>query len=303
MAGFGLLLSTALLFAVAAPSNAAVGKPRIVKAVTSATGPAVLSVTATCPRDTGGKSPWLALSGGFRLTRTTPGAVMPAERRAVVFESRRVGARSWRVSAQSLEGAATLQGFANCQRNVPKPRAITSKILTPGEDRLGPATTAQCPSGRAVSGGFATPPPLGSGEAANAVVDLFPTGTRAWRARVVSNQQSSLTVFSYCAQRQRKPQIKTAAADPLATATADNTETRSATGRCPARRVSPGGGGFRQPSATASQYLLPRFSMQRPVFVGSGPSGTVYGGEVWQAEGLKVGDGTPVTLTAVALCG
>jgi hypothetical protein len=301
-----LLAAAALAGVGAAPASAA-GKPRVVKAVTSTTGAEVISATAICPKGAGGKGPWRALSGGFQMTTfsTAPGIVTPPERRAVVFESRRIGARSWRVSVQNLEGQVKLEGFANCQRKVPKPRAITEKILTPNEDRLGPSTVARCPSGRAVSGGFSTPPPFAAGEPANAVVDLFPTGTRAWKARVVSNRQSSLTTYAYCAKRKRKPKIKTANSDPqgISTATTDNTETFSSTGRCPPKRFAPGGGGFRQPDATPSQYLLPRLSMQRPEFVGRGPRGTVYGGNIWIAGGQKVGGGTPVALIAVALCG
>lgn len=223
----------------------------------------------------------------------------------VVFESRRVGQRSWRVSAQSLWGRVDLKALVNCQRGAPKPRAITAKVATAGADQLGPALTAQCPSGRAVSGGFATPPPFVAGEAANTVIDLFPSGTRAWRLQVVSNQASSVTAIAYCAERRRKPKLAGSAggAGPETRAAADTVA--NSTGQfCPAKRFAPGGGGFRQEGPTASQYFLPTVLYQGPAF-DSDPRTPRKGyvGNNWHTAGLKVGMGTPVRMRSVALCG
>lgn len=306
-----LLLFLALLACSATPSHAATGKPRVVKTATSADGAgAIATATATCPQG-GDKGGWRAISGGFFMsTYTSPPfgdentPVIPFGS-GVVFESRRVGQRSWRVSAQSLWGRVDLKALVNCQRGAPKPRAITAKVATAGADQLGPALTAQCPSGRAVSGGFATPPPFVAGEAANAVIDLFPSGTRAWRLQVVSNQPSSVTAISYCAERRRKPKLAGSAGGAAPeTRTTAGTVANSTGQFCPAKRFAPGGGGFRQEGATASQYFVPTVLYQGPAF-DSDPrtprSG--YVGDNWHTGGLKVGTGTAVRMRSVAICG
>ncbi len=139
---------------------------------------------------------------------------------------------------------------------------------------------------------------------ANVVIGSFPSGKRAWQAQALSNQASSMTSFVYCAKRQAKPTTKNAATESGSTATAAGALAVSTTGLCKARQLSPGGGGFRQTGATPTQFLIPVRSSQRPSTPSSNkPLPPGYYGNVWQAHGRKVGDGTPVTLTAVALCG
>jgi hypothetical protein len=197
-----------------------------------------------------------------------------------------------------------LQALANCQRGVPKARAITQKVATPGVDQLGPAVTAQCPSGRAVSGGFATGPPFAAGEASNTVIDLFPSGTRAWRVRVLSNLPSTVTSFAYCVERSRKPKVVSSISDPAETRSVADTVANSTARFCPSGRFAPGGGGFRQPGATSSQYFVPLAMSQSPEFDNDPRTPRKgYVGNAWHAQGLKVGSGTPVTLRATALCG
>jgi hypothetical protein len=290
-------IAAVILCGLAAPTaEAAAGKPRVAKATASADGAgAIATATATCPPGGGGKGPWLALSGGFRMT--TFG-------RGVVYESRRIGARSWRVSAQSLTGRVNLQALANCQRGVPKARAITEKVATPGVDQVGPALTAQCPSGRAVSGGFATRPPFAAGEASNTVIDLLPTGTRAWKVRVLSNLPSSVTTFAYCAERGQKPKVVLSIPDAAETQSVADTLANSTARFCPNGRFAPGGGGFRQPAATSSDYFVPLALFQSPAFDNDPRTPrSGYVGNSWHAQGLKVGSGARVTLSVTALCG
>lgn len=311
LGGLVLLATAALLAAGPAHAKVRKNKPRVVKAVASVDGAgAIATATATCPQNGGGKGQWRAISGGFFMgTYTSPPfgdentPVIPFGS-GVVFESQRVGQRSWRVSAQSLWGRVDLKALVNCQRGAPKPRAITAKVATAGADRLGPALTAQCPSGRAVSGGFATPAPFVAGEAANTVIDLFPTGTRAWGAQVVSNQPSSVTVISYCAERGRKPKVASSVGGSPETRTVADTVANSTGQFCPGKRFTPGGGGFRQQGATVSQYFLPTVLYQGTAF-DSDPRTPRQGyiGNNWHAAGLKVGTGTAVRLRSVALCG
>ena len=270
-------------------------KPRAVKAVASATGAgAVASATATCPSESS-KGPWRAVSGGFVLQQGD----------GVVHESRRVGERSWRAKAQSLSGSINLAAYVNCQRGVSKPKALSSSVPTPAVSQIGPVATAKCNLGSAVSGGFSTPAPFTGAGAANTVIGSFPSGKRAWKAQVVSNQAGSVTSLVYCAKRDAKPKTKNAKAESSSVATLGGTSAVSTTGFCPAARFSPGGGGFFQSGATPSQYLIPTRSTQRPSTPTSNPNKPPppgYLGNVWVAHGLKVGSGTPVTMIAVALC-
>jgi hypothetical protein len=305
------LLVTAILSGLFAASGGKAAaephQPRVFKAVAAATGPgSIATAAASCPKENTKLGHWRAVSGGFKIgTSSTPlGAPPPLT--PVVYESRREGSRSWRVSAQSLSNGVDLTVYVNCQRQVPKPRAISSAVVTPGQPRVGPTAIAQCPTGRAVAGGFSTPLPFTPFGAANTVVGSFPNGTRQWRAQVVSNRPSSVRSFVYCAERNRKPKLTGAAEEPTSVATAAGTVVYSpqgftSNGLCPAARFAPGGGGFRQYGMTPTDYLIPIGLSQRPKR--AVPPARTFKGNVWQAVGLKVGSGSPVRLQAVAICG
>lgn len=270
-------------------------KPRAAKALASADGAgAIATATASCPAGSSKKGPWRALSGGFVLTNGD----------GIVYGSHRVGARGWRASAQSQAGRIDLAAYVYCQRGVPKPKARSSSLATPAASQIGPGAVAKCQTGSAVAGGFSTPAPFTPTGAANTVIGSFPSGKRAWQSQALSSQASSLTSYVYCAKRDSKPKTKQAKVESSSVATNAGTVAFSTTGLCPAARLSPGGGGFRQTGATPSQYLIPVRSTQRPSTPSSNkPLPPGYYGNVWEAHGLKVGSGTPVTLTAVALCG
>lgn len=269
-------------------------KPRVVKAVSSAGLPGGIATgTASCPLGNTSKGRWRAVSGGFVVQQGD----------AVVYESKRIGQRSWRASAQSMSGAITLATYVNCQRGVPKQSGFSVTTQTPAAAQVGPAATAKCGSGSAVAGGFSTPPPFTLTGPRNTVIGSFPSGKRAWKAQVVSSQASAVTALVYCAKRS-KPKTKNAKAEPTSVATNAGTLAGSTTGLCPAAQLSPGGGGFFQTGATPTEYLVPTRSSQRPSTPASNkPLPPGYHGNVWQAFGLKAGTGTPVRITAVGLCG
>ena len=296
LAALAAAVLTAVLMLGSADAHAATrNKPKVVKAVASAPAAgAVASATAACPQGSGSKGPWRALSGGFVVQQGD----------GIVHESRRVGQRTWRASAQSFSGVVSLAAYVNCQRGVPKAKAVSSTVPTPAVSQIGPVATAKCTTGSAVAGGFSTPPPFTAMGAANTVIGSFPSGKRAWQAQALSSQASSVTSYVYCAKRDSKPRTKQAKVESSSVATNAGTVALSTTGLCPAARLSPGGGGFRQTGATPSQYLIPVRSTQRPSNPPSNkPLPPGYHGNVWVAHGLKVGSGTPVTLAAVALCG
>jgi hypothetical protein len=294
---------------VPGPSSAAAeqtGKkhPRllVVKAFSSAETPgAIATATASCPKtarpDLG---PWRAISGGFEMKGVVPGfsAVgtpqLPPTGSGVVYESRKVGQRSWRVSAQSLWGKFSLKVFLYCQNGVPKTTHASTTVATPGTSQIGPAAVARCRSGKTVSGGYSTPPPFTATGAANTVISSMPSGKKGWQAEVVSNQAISLTSYVYCANRKQTRMVRSLAGEPSSVATLVDTVAYANTydPPCPNKgQFIPGGGGFSEQGATASQYLIPVTSHQQS------------GGTVWHAHALKVGSGIPVGLSAVLLCG
>jgi hypothetical protein len=294
---------------VPGPSSAAAeqtGKkhPRllVVKAFSSAeTAGAIATATASCPKtarpDLG---PWRAISGGFEMKGVVAGfstvgtPQLPPTGSGVVYESRRVGQRSWRVSAQSLWGKFSLKVFLYCQNGVPKTTHASTTVATPGTSQIGPAAVARCRSGKTVSGGYSTPPPFTATGAANTVISSMPSGKKGWQAEVVSNQAISLTSYVYCANRKQTRMVRSLAGEPSSVATLVDTVAYANTydPPCPNKgRFIPGGGGFSEQGATASQYLIPVTSHQQS------------GGTVWHAHALKVGSGIPVGLSAVLLCG
>jgi len=303
----GSLVLFALLIAAgvhgAPPAQAQKKNPRlkVVKAFASANSPgAVATATATCPKTTRRDlGPWRAISAGFDLGGVVPGfsnngPPLPPSGSAVVYESRKVGQRSWRVSAQDLSGSFTLKVSLYCQNGVPKTNHAGTTVSTPGSSQLGPSAVAKCRSGRTVSGGFSTPPPFTPAGTANLVIASMPSGQKAWKAQVLSSQASSLTSYVYCAKRGRVRVVHSFAGEPSSRVTQDGTEAfgNTAGKPCPAKgRFLPGGGGFSEEGLTTTQYLIP---------VGSHQQGS---GTGWHTDGLKVGSGVPVTLRAHLVCG
>ncbi len=246
---------------------------QVVKAFGSAeTAGAIATATATCPKtERPDLGPWRAISAGFDMNGVVPGFTMqgpplPPSGSGVVYESRKVGQRSWRVSAQSLWGTFTLKVSLYCQNEVPKTTHASTTVATPGTSQIGPATVARCRSGKTVSGGFSTPPPFTATGAANTVIGSLPSGKKGWEAQVLSNQASSLTSYVYCAKRKSVRLGRSHAGEPSSVATLVDTLAIANTfdPGCPNKgRFIPGGGGFSEKGATSSQYLIPVASHQQ----------------------------------------
>ncbi len=234
---------------------------------------------------------------GVQPVFTTPNLPpSPPTARGVVYESRKIGQRSWRVSAQSLMGTFTLKVFLYCQNGVPTTRqdiALTAAATTP---QVGPTAVARCSSGKSVSGGFSTAPPFTASGAANTVIASMPSGKKGWEAQVLSSPSShagitSVTSYVYCAKRKRVRLSHSVAGEPSAAATAEDTLAYANVYDCPAGKFLPGAGGFSEEGVTTSQYLIPVDSFSQS------------GGTGWHATAIKVGSGAPITLRAHLLCG
>lgn len=148
MRRFATIASAVLLVAMACAPSAgalAVKKSKRIK------GPlATASVDAGCPKGT------RATGGGFRQTQQNVITL------GVVFESRKIGQRTWRVSVQLADhGAATgkikVTAVAYCRAGAPRTAERSKSMTIPGANLIGSATAA-CPPGKeAVAGGFQTP--------------------------------------------------------------------------------------------------------------------------------------------------
>jgi hypothetical protein len=155
------LVVIALLFAGSAGAKSA-GKYRrpystAKKTAAAETTGATATATASCP-----KSPfprlgaWRATGGGFEIDATYPA-------HGGVYESRKAGQRSWRVSAQSLSGKIVVFSYAVCRAGATKTTTASATVATPATSQVDPPSDASCPSGKAVAGGFSTPPPFTAG--------------------------------------------------------------------------------------------------------------------------------------------
>ena len=283
------LASLSVAALVAPTAQAATARPpkknpklKVVKAFGSAGATAAIATaTATCPKTERPElGPWRAISGGFQMKGvqpvfTTPNLPpSPPTARGVVYESRKIGQRSWRVSAQSLMGTFTLKVFLYCQNGVPKTRqdiALTAAATTP---QVGPTAVARCSSSKSVSGGFSTAPPFTASGAANTVIASMPSGKKGWLAQVLSSPSShagitSVTSYVYCAKRKHVRLRHSVAGEPSSVATLDHTLAyANVSDDCPVGKFLPGAGGFSEEGVTTSQYLIPVSSFQQ-----AGPAG------------------------------
>lgn len=155
--------------------------------------PLATSVVATCPK---GQS---VVAGGFAAPE--PSTKPPAHWLSI-FESRRVGRRSWRVSAvQSFPGATSesLVSYAACEAiNARiKVRAATTTLAT-GTGAV-TATHGRCEHGTsAIAGGFSTN--AGAFGAIDSIWADYLLGRRSWAASAtrISGPTGTLTAYAYC---------------------------------------------------------------------------------------------------------
>ena len=212
-------------------------KPKVVKAVASAPAAgAVASATASCPQRLGSKGPWRALSGGFVVQQGD----------GIVHESRRVGQRSWRASAQSFSGLVSLAAYVNCQRG--RAQGQSRQLHRPHPGRLPdrPRGDGEVHPGSAVAGGFSTPPPF-TGD-----------GRRQHRDRLVPQRQASLEGAGPLEPGRQPHQLRLLRQEGL------QAEDEARQGRVDQRRDSTAAR-----SALSTTGLLPRREASAPVVAGS----------------------------------
>jgi hypothetical protein len=247
-------------------------------ATAQATGDAsTATATATCPPGT------RAAGGGFDAPSS--GDVV-----GLVYESVKVGQRSWRASVQLLDpgdpSTMTLTTYVYCRKHFPVTRSSAETVPTDGQVQIGPTASASCPSARiAMAGGFHMPAPLVSPTVTDLFFDSLRSGDSGWDARVVTGPAGPSTVTSeaYCARRGGLPVESDGSSAPNGLDSVSST----ATAGCPAG-LSPAAGGFAQPDSAAVSFFFV-YSSRRV-------------GDTWQVSGLHTGSEPAVALDAAGYC-
>jgi hypothetical protein len=276
---FPLLILAAALLAL--PASAAAGTKT--SSDTAAGNFAIASATAKCP------SGQRATGGGFTAPATP--TVQPW---FVVYESRKVGQRSWRASGQIIDPGATGRAFTvkasvYCSDGAPSTKAKSASVTSVGPfvAFLSFAADARCSSGKAQAGGFHGPPPHnGGGDFNHAVTDSYRTDKKTWRSRMTSSTPGiTFTSYVYCAD-EKKPAARlgsTTSATSFTAHTAISAECK--------RGTKPVAGGFSQPNASFSPSPIGVFDF----FYES-----VKSGKRWRVSAVHVGATT--TLNSIAYC-
>jgi hypothetical protein len=261
----------AALALLALPAGASAGP----KAATVTIGPSpgFGSATAKCP------SRRRATGGGFLVSGGGPDRL--------IYESRKLGQRSWRASVGNLTSTATLTSYAMCSTGAPKTKERLRTGTTAG---IPPVTVVPFPvdascsksSGKAQAGGFLGPVPTA---AINGIKESYRTSNRTWRTNFSPTANGlALTTYVYCAKTKspftRSGSWTTSGSGSIATALSQPCT----------RGARPRAGGFSQPGQT----LSPTFNSFLPLE--SQPSG-----KAWQVSGEHVGAGT-MTFYSHAYC-
>jgi hypothetical protein len=238
------------------------------------------TVTAKCP------SHQRATGGGFQAP---PMDFVALTTFVEVFESRKIGQRSWRVSG--LEGGtspASLSAIVYCSMAGPKTKEKSATVAVPPPPPLGltPANVSCGKSGKAQAGGFISPPGPSSSNTV-IVTDSFRTGRKSWQNRAIySNGSPTLTSYVYCAD-QKAPKARSAS---IASSTFGEPKTAISKECKSGTHIV--AGGYRQPNATQGgsfgYYTFPWESRAS--------------GKRWQTSAIHLGT-VSTALVAVAYCG
>jgi hypothetical protein len=292
----GLVAGTLLLAAGPAGASAATKS----KSVSIAGQAVIASVKAKCP------SGQRATGGGFRTT--PPNIASGKGPILLVYESRKIGQRSWRVSAQNIDTMApfepvTLTAFAYCSANASKTKAsATSFTTTANVVQLTPID-ASCGSGKAQAGGFLLPAPVITANTVNSLLtDAYRLDKDTWRTRALTTKGITLKSFAYCSKT-KAPGARTGSV-----ASAMNAVPATAVSAECTRGKSVRAGGFSQPNAVfppaggvldAATGTLPGANYGLFII----PYESLRSGKRWRASAIHAQMGTTsTTLNAIAYC-
>jgi hypothetical protein len=240
---------------------------------------AILTATATCPKKS------RAISGGFSGTPVTSDAL------PIIYESVKVGQRSWRTSSQIVDEVApsdtvSLTSVVYCRKGAPKTSVVTNTAATPVPSPATPTgtSTATCRGNKlATAGGFFMPPPILTNGVPS---DSFRISAVSWQVTVQILGATTVTSHVYCAKSKEPTPVTTT------TSSSSQFAPTTTTAACAGKR-NPLAGGF---TMSGSTHL-------------STPPGVFYPYESlradrksWKASGVHGGTAA-TTLSAIAYCG
>jgi hypothetical protein len=265
-----LLILVAALLALPASATAATKSTTVTIAAN-----ALSSATATCSRGQ------RATGGGFLTTRWDGPSVN-------VYESRKSGQRSWRVSGRNTFGTAQLlTAYALCSQNAPrtKERAATTTLTGTSFTSLAQIDASCSGSKKAQAGGYS----IQTSPLADAfIINSYRSDSRTWRsgATPLTPNPPPLTSYVYCAD------LKAPKARSATVVLPGNKVGTGLSGECK-RGTRVLAGGFSQPGVTitspASAFVF-AINESRKV------------GKRWQVTGVD-NSANPNSLTVTAYCG
>jgi hypothetical protein len=260
---------------LAVPASATAGTKS--SSATAAGDGAIASATAKC------RSGQRATGGGF--TASPPPAPGFASL-ILIYESRKVGQRSWRVSGQISDPLATVYtvtAFVYCSKNAPSTKSKSASVTSvPGTPFF--AADAKCSSGKAQAGGFLGPPPIVGAGATYVVTDSYRADKKTWRSRMFSsNPGITFTSYVYCAD-EKKPAARSGSAT---LATGGGALVTALSAECK-RGTKPVAGGFSQPNGTSGANFQGFYESFKS-------------GKRWRVSAAHAG-ATSTTLNSIAYC-
>lgn len=229
----------------------------------------VVTATATCPGKT------KAISGGFSQTPVGPGTSYAG----LVYESQKVGQKSWRVSSQVVDSgppdSISLTTFVYCRKNVKGTSAASASVPKPAVLADGPSVAASCAGKKKAMGGgsFTSPPVTGPSSADSILTGSLPAGPLSWQSQVLSGAAgaNTLTSVAYCAKGKAPTTVSTTGSVPPPNVAV--TTTVSCSGK---KRMIAGGFSQTPQGAPPTGYFLVHESVRN-------------GDKTWSVSGVKVG--------------
>jgi hypothetical protein len=225
-----------------------------------------------------------ATGGGF--LSPPPGGTL-----AIVYESRKIGQRRWRVSTEEGGGPGVLPvtAFVYCSAGAPRTKEKSTAVAVPNVPAFASAAASCGNAGKAQAGGFSSSVPV-PGFAFAGIIDSFRVSKKTWRTRAFNTggvPEPTLTSYAYCADV-GSPKARSGSGVTSST----HLEPKTAlSGKCK-HGTHVEAGGFSQPDAT----LTPTVDLYQF------PWESLRVGKRWQHSAQHFGT-LSTTLTSIAYCG
>jgi hypothetical protein len=245
------------------------------------------TAVARCPKGTN------VIGGGYGQS---PAATAAGSTLVDIGGSYRLNRRSWAVTGVQVgPGRSVLSAYSYCLKNV-KIKTGKKTVPLPSAARSQATVVAECPSGKAISGGFVKP--NYDGKSFTYLTDYEQDLRNSWtmtgvRSTTNAVSEGSLTAYAYCAKNKKAKEAVANGVGILATAPATRAIAPS-----PTCKPAPWAGGFRAPYVEVNNGPT-----GRGAFLVTDSRAT---GRTWTVAGLPIGGtdtvGRPIAFSALAYC-